>query len=88
VTRRRAYKRGYPVVLLVGFEGDRAILWQVFSHVVKLHLTLKLDGKRTDEMALYNFHESVIDALRPALKEGVRSIVVTTPMRTTMLQTF
>jgi stalled ribosome rescue protein Dom34 len=83
VKRRLGYKRGYPVALLVGFEDDRAVLWQVFSHVVKLHLTLKLDGKRTDETALYNFHESVIDALRPGLEEGVRSIVVTAPMRTT-----
>lgn len=80
--RKRGYKRGYPVALLVGFEDDRAILWQVFSHVVKLHLTLRLDGKRTDETALYNFHESLIDALRPALKEGIRSIVVTAPMKT------
>jgi stalled ribosome rescue protein Dom34 len=82
VKRRRGYKRGYPVAVLVGFEDDRAVLWQVFSHVVKLHLTVKLDGKRTDEKALYNFRESVIDALRPALKEGVRSVIVTAPMRT------
>lgn len=80
--RRRAYKRGYPVAILVGFEDDRAVLWQVFSHVVKPQLTVNLKGKRTDETALYNFHESLIDALRPALNEGVRSIVVTAPMRT------
>lgn len=80
--RKRGYKRGYPVALLMGFEDDRVVLWQVFSHVVKPHLTLKLDGKRTDETTLYNFHESMIDALRPLLKEGVRSIVLTAPMKT------
>jgi stalled ribosome rescue protein Dom34 len=83
VKRKRGFKRGYAVALLVGFEDDHAVLWQVFSHIVKPHRTLKLDGKRTDETALYNFHESVINALRPALKEGVRSIVVTAPMKTT-----
>jgi len=46
---------------------------------VKLSLRLELDGKRTDEKVLYNFHESVVDALKPVLKEGVRSIVVTSP---------
>ena len=88
VVRKRGYKRGYPVALLVGFEDDHAVLWQVFSHVVKLHLTLELGGKRTDERVLYNFHESVVDGLRPALKEGVRSVVVTAPMKTTFAADF
>ena len=86
--RKQGYKRGYSVALLVGFEDDHAVLWQVFSHVVKLHLTLELGGKRTDERALYNFHESVVDALRPVLTEGVRSIVVTAPMKTTYAADF
>ena len=88
VKRKQGYKRGYSVALLVGFEDDHAVLWQVFSHVVKLHLTFKLGRKRTDERALYNFHESVVDALRPLLKEGVRSIVVTAPMKTTYAADF
>ena len=76
------------MALLVGFEDDHAVLWQVFSHVVKLHLTLELGGKRTDDRVLYNFHESVVDGLRPVLKEGVRSIVVTAPMKTTFAADF
>ena len=86
--RKQGYKRGYPVALLAGFEDDRAVLWQVFSHVVKLHLKLELGGKRTDETVLYNFHESVVDALRPMLQEGVRSIVVTAPRKTTYASDF
>jgi len=88
VKRKQGYKRGYSVALLVGFEDDHAVLWQVFSHVVKLHLTLELGGRRTDERVLYNFHESVVDALRPVLTEGVRSIVVTAPMKTTYAADF
>jgi stalled ribosome rescue protein Dom34 len=86
--QKKSYKRGYPVALLIGFEDNYAVLWQIFSHVTKLHLTLKLDGKRTDQKSLYNFHESVINALRPVLEEGVRSIVVTAPMKTTYAQDF
>ncbi len=88
VKRKQVYKRGYSVALLVGFEDDHAVLWQVFSHVVKLHLTLELGGRRTDEKVLYNFHEFVVDALRPVLKEGVRSIVVTAPIKTTYAADF
>jgi len=86
--RKRRYKRGYPVALLVGFEDDHAVIWQIFSHVAKLSLRLKIDGKRTDERVLYNFHESVVDALKLVLKEGIRSVVVTAPMKTTYAADF
>jgi stalled ribosome rescue protein Dom34 len=88
VKRKRGYKRGYPVALLVGFEGDHAVLWQVFSRVVKLHRTLNLGGKRSDDRVLYNFHECVVEALRPLLKEGVRSVVVAAPTKTTYASDF
>jgi stalled ribosome rescue protein Dom34 len=86
--QKKGYKQGYSVALLVGFEDNHAVLWQIFSNVVKLHRKLKLDGKRTDEKSLYNFHESVIDTLRPMLREGVRSVVVTAPMKTSYAQDF
>lgn len=83
VKRKRRYKRGYPVAVLVGFEDNHAVLWQIFSHVVKPYARLEFDGDRRDEKALYNFHESVVEAVKPILKEGVRTIVVATPVRTT-----
>jgi len=85
---KRGYRRGYPIALLAGFEDDHAVLWQVFSNVVKPQSTLRLGGKRTDERVLYSFHESVVDALRPTLNEGIRSIIVTSPMRTTYAKDF
>ena len=86
--RKRRYRRGYPVALLVGFESDHAVLWRIFSRVVKLSLRVAVEGKRTDEKVLYNFHESVVDALRPVLNEGIRSIVVTAPKKTTYAADF
>jgi stalled ribosome rescue protein Dom34 len=80
--RKRRYRRGYPVALLVGFEDSHAVLWRIFSRVVKRSVRLELDGKRTDDKALYNFQESVVDALKPVLKEGVRTVVVAAPART------
>jgi stalled ribosome rescue protein Dom34 len=86
--RKRRYRRGYPVAVLVGFEDDHAVLWRIFSRVAKRSVRLELDGKRTDDKALYNFHESVVDALKPVLKEGVRTVVVTAPVRTTYATDF
>jgi stalled ribosome rescue protein Dom34 len=71
------------VAVLVGFEADYAMLWRIFSRVVKPDIMVKLDGNRTDEKVLYNFHEQVVDVLKPVLKEGVKSVVVAAPARTT-----
>jgi stalled ribosome rescue protein Dom34 len=76
------YRRGYPVAVLIGFEENRVVLWRVFSNVVKPDVVVNLAGKRKDELALYNFHESIVNALRLVLKEGVRSIVVVAPSKT------
>jgi stalled ribosome rescue protein Dom34 len=70
------------VALLVGVEAEHAVLWRIYSRVVKLSLRLELDGKRVDNTALYNFHESLVDSLKPVLKEGVKTIVVAAPART------
>jgi len=86
--RGRGYRRGYPVALLVGLEEEKAVLWQVFSQVVKPLCTLKLDATRSDENTVYEFYESVVNALRPIIKEGVRSIVLASPMKTTYATDF
>jgi stalled ribosome rescue protein Dom34 len=88
VKRKRRYRRGYSVAVLVGFEDDHAVLWRIFSRVAKRSVRLELDGKRTDEKALYTFHESLINALKPVLKEGVRTIVVVAPVRTSYATDF
>lgn len=79
-SRKRRYKRGYPIAVLVGLEKKRAVLWRVFSKIVRYDVTVELRGE--DKKQLYDFHESIVNALRPALKEGVRSIVVAAPTTT------
>lgn len=88
MNRKRHYKRGYPVAILVGFEESYVILWNVFSRVVKQLSKLTLEGKRTDEKVLYNFHQSIVNALKPVIKEGIKSIVVTAPQKTTYTSEF
>jgi stalled ribosome rescue protein Dom34 len=82
------YKRGYPVAVLVGMEQDHAALWQIFSQVAKHQQTIPITVDRKNQKALYSFHEAIINALRPVLKEGVRSIIVASPPRTSYAQEF
>lgn len=86
--QKHGYRRGYSVAILIGFEENRAILWRVFSNVVKPLATMELMRMRKDEKALYNFHEDVVNALRHVLEEGVKSIVVAAPLRTTYAEQF
>jgi stalled ribosome rescue protein Dom34 len=82
MTPNKIYRRGYPVAILVGIENDRAVLWKVFSHVVKPEKTVPMNGARSDPKALYNFHEVIINSMRPSIKEGVRSLIIASPART------
>ena len=80
--KRKKHKRGYPVAILLGIEETYSVLWKIFSRIVKPEKTLYLDGSRSNTKALYNFHESTINALRPTLKEGTRSIIIVSPQKT------
>jgi stalled ribosome rescue protein Dom34 len=82
----KSYRRGYLVAVLIGVEADHAAIWQIFSQVAKPQQTIRLAGDRRDQKAVYNFHETVINALRPILKEGVRSIIIASPPRTSYAQ--
>ena len=73
---------------MAGLEDDRAVLWKVFSNVVKPEKTLLLDGAKNDRKALYSFHESIVNALRPTLNEGVRSIILVSHAKTNHSQKF
>ena len=82
MTPAKSYRRGYAVAALVGIKDNQAVLWKVFTHVVKPEKTIPLVGTRGDSKAVYNFHEAIVNALRPSMKEGVKSIIVASPPRT------
>ncbi len=84
----KAYRRGYPVAILAGIEQTQAVLWKIFSHVAKQEATISLNGNRADSKALYSFHEAIVNALRPTLKEGVRSVIIAAPQKTSYSQEF
>jgi stalled ribosome rescue protein Dom34 len=83
---KRKYKRGYPVAILTGLDANTPVLWKIYSHIAKHEKTVPLSEQRSNPKALYNYHEAIINALRPTLKEGVRSIILASPPRTSYAQ--
>lgn len=83
VTPKSSYRRGYAVAILIGLAENAAVVWRVYSQVVKPETTVHLDGARNNTKSVYNFHEAIVNALRNTLKEGVRSIILVSPPRTT-----
>lgn len=84
--KKRRLQSGYPMSTLVGLEEARAVIWRIFSRAVKLYTTVECNGK--DKRNRYNFYESIVDALRPVFKEGIRTIVVTAPVNTPYTKEF
>jgi stalled ribosome rescue protein Dom34 len=84
----KSYRRGYPVAVLVGIEQSQAAVWKIYSQVAKPEANICLGGPRVDVKVLYGFHEAIIDKLRPILKEGVKSIIVASPQKTSFRQDF
>jgi stalled ribosome rescue protein Dom34 len=82
------YKRGYPVAILISLEKDRAVIWKIFSKVAKPENTISINGTRSNPRALYSLHETLINALRPTLKEGVYSVILASQPRTNHAQEF
>jgi stalled ribosome rescue protein Dom34 len=76
------------LAILIGFGESVAIVWRVYSQVIKFEATVNLNGTRGDVKVLYNFHEALVNSLRVILGEGVRSVILVSPPRTTYGQTF
>jgi len=54
---------------MVSIQGLDATIWEIYSESVKY-------GEKIDEESSYKLHESIVDALRPKIKQGVKTILV------------
>ena len=87
--RKKRPKRGYPKAILIGFDDKNAYLWHIFSERVKPCNKLKVGNrKKKSKKHIFDFHEGIIDLLRPVLKEGVKSILVSNPIKTDYAELF
>ena len=88
--KRTRKKRGYPVAILIGFEPKKTVLWEVFSERIKPLKIIKLKKQREKlaENEIYNFHEEIIDAIRPHIKNGLKSIIIANPRNSLFSEQF
>ena len=87
--RKKRLKRGYPVAILIGFHHKQVDLWQVFSERVKPIETIKIGNRKTkNAKRISAFHEAIIDILRPLMKEGIRSILLSSLVKTNYADLF
>jgi stalled ribosome rescue protein Dom34 len=66
----RSRRRGYPVAILIGLENHEARLWNIYSR------SIKPDTVVHRENSDYNFYEAIIDAIRPNVKQGVKTVLI------------
>jgi stalled ribosome rescue protein Dom34 len=60
------------VAILIGLEGNQAVTWNIYSESVKTGERIWGDGE-------YNFFESIVDILRPRVKQGIKSVLIAAP---------
>lgn len=77
------HRRGYPVAILIGFDSNMITLWNIFSKAIKPLSTLQIESGERNSKTTYNLNEQIINALRPTFSEGVRSLILVSPPRTT-----
>jgi len=70
---RRRIVRGHHIAVLIGLDKKRATLWNIYSQSIKPDIIIKVESTQ------YNFYESVINQLRPSIKQGVKTIIIASP---------
>jgi stalled ribosome rescue protein Dom34 len=58
--------------MLIGLEGNQAVTWNIYSESVK-------PGERIRGDSGYNFFESIVNILRPRIKQGIKSVLIAAP---------
>jgi stalled ribosome rescue protein Dom34 len=88
VAPKRKRARGFAVAILISLNESFAHLWQVYSKTVKLITDIRLTQAENDQRTLYTFHETIINTIRPILRDGVKSLIIVSPARTNYYRSF
>ena len=77
-------KRGFLVALLIGFDEKEIHIWKVYSHSLRAHKKINLTRrwKYLDDKQIYNLLENVVNHIRQAIKDGLKSILLASPSKT------
>lgn len=88
MARKKRVKRGYPVALLLGLNRKKTTIWKMFSKNVKLEKVFNFSELNKSKKSNYNAFEIIINAFRPTIKEGVKSIIIVTIPRSSSANDF
>jgi stalled ribosome rescue protein Dom34 len=76
------------MAILLKIDEEYAIMLKIFSKTSKLEKIIYAQGSTNNSKMPYNFHEKIINAIRPTLKEGVRSIILLASPRNSYTRKF
>ena len=77
---KRKAKRGHPLALLIGLDELEANFWLIFSASIQAAKKIAFGKKRSnmDKPLIYKLQKSLVDAIRPFVKEGIKTIIFAT----------
>ena len=83
-------KKGYSIGLCIAFNEWGARVYQLLSLKSKLIKNITLGKKYVnfDQKELYKFNESIIDIIRPLIREQNRAIVIVAPKKSKYFEYF
>lgn len=60
------------MAVLIGLERNQAFIWNVYSESARAGKQLRGDDE-------YNFFESIVEELRPSIRQGIKSVLIAAP---------
>lgn len=72
----------------MGLEEKIAYIWHLYSSKFEIVGTIKKGGVHSHQNPIYTFFETLIDKIRPIIREGTRSIVIVTPPKSEIFNIF
>ena len=76
------------MAILLRIEEKQATILKIFSKTAKLQKTIYIRGSTNNSKMPYNFYEEIINAIRPTLNEGVRSVILAASPRSSNIREF
>ncbi|TFH30557.1 MAG: hypothetical protein E4G98_01825 [Promethearchaeota archaeon] len=82
--RKKPSKRGYPVAVALSIYEKKelqATLWQIFSSRIQGAQNYNLGRKfqNSDEKQKYHFFETLVNIIRPEIRQGVKALILFHP---------
>jgi stalled ribosome rescue protein Dom34 len=79
-------RRGYPVAMLIGLNDKKTNIWRIYSEKAVLEKIILIS--RDKEKSLYDHYEEIVNFIRPIIKSGITSIILSSSSRSKNIEAF